>query len=542
MNHRLITVAAFSAVAAAVAGTRACAQDTATTRPGVRLGLSYPRGTTPKVVVMPVDSTPGDSVRTIIQRDFDFSDRVTPLVLDDSTLMGMTPTNGGDYNYSLFANLGVAAIIQARPTAGGYRVALYDVSARRRLDSRDFPLRAIPGNRDATLVDSISTATSARERLLRDSVQRVLRRRADLMRRPPLKKDTRQRRFVVRDSLRRDSSATAYLRRGLARWEEDRRDSVDASITRMARRLASQDSADRESAAETQRMGIHRISDEVERWITGRSGIAATRIAYVHAGLVRVVDSDGANDRPLTRRGMSMSPSWHPRADRIVYSRFLEGGAGTQIEEIDLSTGRSRSISGRGLNITPVYSHDGRSVVYSSGSESGTDLMMVSVDDPTVTQRLTFGRGSDNGSPTFSPDGRQIAFFSSRTRFPQIYTMDTDGTNLQLLTPFTPGIRSYRAAPDWSPDGRAVAYEQQNGDFQVWLINIRDKEPRRLTSEGENEGPSWAPDGRHIALSSTRGGSKQIWILDSESGRFRQLTRNAGARLSSWSPMLNLAQ
>jgi len=118
--------------------------------------------------------------------------------------------------------------------------------------------------------------------------------------------------------------------------------------------------------------------------------------------------------------------------------------------------------------------------------------------------------------------------------------MDFDGTNVQLLTPFTPGIRSYRAAPDWSPDGRAVAYEQQNGDFQVWMINVRDKEPRQLTSEGENEGPSWAPDGRHIALSSTRGGSKQIWILDTESGRFRQLTRNSGARLAAWSPMINL--
>jgi TolB protein len=165
--------------------------------------------------------------------------------------------------------------------------------------------------------------------------------------------------------------------------------------------------------------------------------------------------------------------------------------------------------------------------------------MMAPVDNPSVVQRLTFGRGSDNGSPSFSPDGRQIAFFSSRSRFPQIYTMDADGTNLQLLTPFTPGVRSYRAAPDWSPDGRAVAYEQQMGDFQVWMINVRDRQPRQLTNVGENEGPSWAPDGRHLAISSTRGGSKQIWILDTESGRFRQLTRNAGARLAAWSPMIS---
>lgn len=538
-RSRYLTAAAVLAVAAAAVSTRACGQEPTQPAPGVRLGLSYPRGTTPKIIVMPVDSTPGDSVRTIIQRDLDYSDRVTPLVLDDMTLMGMTPAPGQDYNYGLFANLGVAAIVQGRRTPSGIQVALYDVSAKRQLTSREFRIGGVPPNRDATLLDSITVATTIREKAKRDSVYRTLKTRADIMRRPRITKDTRDRRFVVRDSLRRDSAAVAYLNRNITRWEDDRRDSVNLSITRTVARVAREDSLARLSAEDAQRMGLHRISDEIERWITGRGGIASTRITYVHNGLIRVVDSDGYNDKAITRRGLSMSPAWHPNGRKIVYSKFLEGGAGTQLEEFDFASGRTRTISGGGLNITPAYSHDGRYVVYASGNESGTDLMMVAVDSPGVVQRLTFGRGSDNGSPSFSPDGRQIAFFSSRSRFPQIYTMDTDGTNVQLLTPFTPGVRSYRAAPDWSPDGRAVAYEQQNGDFQVWMINVRDKEPRQLTSEGENEGPSWAPDGRHIALSSTRGGSKQIWVLDTESGRFRQLTRNSGARLSAWSPMIS---
>lgn len=541
MIPRIYTLAAVVAVAAAIAATRACGQDTTTTPPvgpGVRLGLSYPRGTSPKVVVMPVDSTPGDSVRTIIQRDLDYGDRVTPLVLDDLTLMGMTPANGQSFNYPLFASLGVAAIVQAKRTGSGFRVALFDVSAGRQLASRDFRVAGIPPNRDAALADSITVAITAREKALRDSVQRVLRLRADVMRKPRLTKDTRERRFVVRDSLRRDSAAAAYLRRGIARWEDERRDSVATYIGRSAARAAREDSTARTAAGEGERMGVHGISDEVERWITGRSGIAATRITYVHSGLIRIVDSDGANDRPLTNDGLSLSPSWHPTGKKLIYSKFLDAGGGTQLEEIDLVTGKIRKMGTGGLNITPAYSHDGRYIVYSSGSESGTDLMMVNADGETGRQRLTFGRGTDNGSPTFSPDGRQIAFFSTRSRFPQIYTIDIDGANLQLLTPFTPGIRSYRAAPDWSPDGRAVAFEQQNGDFQVWMISVRDKQPHRLTSEGENEGPSWAPDGRHLSLSSTRGGSKQIWVLDTESGRFRQLTRKPGARLSAWSPMV----
>ncbi len=539
MNQRYLMVTAFVAVAAAaVVSTRACGQEPATPAPGVRIGLNYPSGTTPKVIVMPTDESPDDSVRAIIQRDLDYGDRVTPLVLDPMTLRSLTPGPGQEYNYGLFANLGVVAIVEPRRTAAGIHVAVYNVGAKRRMDAREFRVGGVPANRDAGLVDSISAVTSAREKALRDSVYRSYKVRADIMRRPRITKDTRDRRFVVRDSLRRDSAAVAYLKRNIARYDEDRRDSVAASIVRTAARVAREDSAARNAAIDTQRMSIHRISDEVERWITGKSGIAASRISYVHSGLIRVVDSDGFNDVAITKRGLSMSPAWHPSARKIVYSKFLEGGAGTQLEEFDLSSGKSRKISGAGLNITPAYSHDGRSIVYASGSESGTDLMMVVADSPGVVQRLTFGRGSDNGSPTFSPDGRRIAFFSSRSRFPQIYTMDADGANVQLLTPFTPGVRSYRAAPDWSPDGRTVAYEQQNGDFQVWMINVRDKEPRQLTSDGENEGPSWAPDGRHLALSSTRGGSKQIWILDTESGRFRQLTRNSGARLSAWSPMI----
>jgi TolB protein len=540
MKARYLSIAAAIAVTAAVVSTRACGQEPTAPPPGVRLGLNYPRGTTPKVIVMPVDTTPGDSTRTLIQRDLDYSDRVQPLILDDSTMRGLVPGPGQSYNFSLFSTLGAAAIIEAKRSATGYLVSLYDVSTQRKLETRDFRVIGIPPNRDAKILDSITVATTAREKAARDSMYRTLKVRADVMRRPKLAKDTRDRRFIIRDSIRRDSTAAAYLRRNISRWEEDRRDSVAASIVRVASRIARDDSLARLAAEDQMRISLHRISDQVEGWITGRNGIAATRIAYVHNGLIRVVDSDGFNDKPLTKRGLSLSPAWHPNGRKLIYSKFLEGGAGTQLEEVDFASGRTRTISGGGLNITPAYSHDGRYVVYASGNESGTDLMMTPVDSPGVVTRLTFGRGSDNGSPTFSPDGRQIAFFSSRSRFPQIYTMDFDGTNVQLLTPFTPGVRSYRAAPDWSPDGRAVAYEQQNGDFQVWMINVRDKEPRQLTSEGENEGPSWAPDGRHIALSSTRGGSKQIWILDTESGRFRQLTRNSGARLAAWSPMINL--
>jgi TolB protein len=117
--------------------------------------------------------------------------------------------------------------------------------------------------------------------------------------------------------------------------------------------------------------------------------------------------------------------------------------------------------------------------------------------------------------------------------------MNADGTKPKLLTPFSKAKRSYRTGPDWSPTGDAVAYEQQNGDFQVWMINIKTGKMTQLTKFKENEDPSWAPDGRHMAITSTRGGTREIWVLDTKTGKFRQLSHVDGARLASWSPVLH---
>ncbi len=70
-------------VSCALAGaTIARAQDT-TTAPGVRLGLSYAAGTKPGVIVLPVQDDYGDdSLRIIVQRDLDYSDRMTVIALE----------------------------------------------------------------------------------------------------------------------------------------------------------------------------------------------------------------------------------------------------------------------------------------------------------------------------------------------------------------------------------------------------------------------------------------------------------------------------
>src|SRR5205814_9377789 len=185
------------------------------------------------------------------------------------------------------------------------------------------------------------------------------------------------------------------------------------------------------------RFTVHGISDQIEQWALGKRGIAQTRIAYVSNGELKIVDSDGAETRAITTGRGALSPAWSPGGQSVVFT--VLGNTGTQVQELDVRTGRTRRVSQirAGLNITPVYQPGGNAILHAQGTGYGTDLVLAALDtDSSKPRRITIGKGTDNTSPSYSPDGSQITFISGKSGTPQVYIMDADGSNVQLLTPY----------------------------------------------------------------------------------------------------------
>lgn len=288
------------------------------------------------------------------------------------------------------------------------------------------------------------------------------------------------------------------------------------------------------------RLTVHRLADEVVRWVTGTPGIAATQVALVESGRVRRVDADGYNYVTVTGAGVTaLSPVWSPDSRTLAYTALVNGRGSIQL--LTLATGTLEQVPGTNtdLNITPAFSPDGRTLVYSHVDENGAQLTSVNVADKCCTQRLTVGKFADNLSPTFAPDGRRLAFVSTRAGPPQIYGMAPNGTDAELLVPFDVGSTGPSQAPEWSPDGTSVVFHRDvSGSPQIFVFETATGRTKQLTSAGRNEDPTWAPDGRHIAFVSDRSGRRQLWIIDTETSRVRQIITAGAARLPAWSRRL----
>jgi TolB protein len=249
--------------------------------------------------------------------------------------------------------------------------------------------------------------------------------------------------------------------------------------------------------------------------------------------------------RKLTSDGLlKQRPVWSPVKPQVCYARHE--GAKILLWLLDTQTGERRRITDRELpEYDASWSPDGKQLVFCCISQSGTqgnvDLCTVTLDKPEVKHLIGDSGGlSHEESPAWSPDGKQIAFTSTRDGNQEIYVVDASGQNLRRITQ-DPGLDAH---PTWTPDGQHLLFATNRwGDFEIAQVDTKGQKVERLTnSNGLDDYPVCSPDGKTIAFLTNRTGQYEVFTMTRTGTDLRNVSDDPGVdNFPAWTPQGDLS-
>jgi len=225
-------------------------------------------------------------------------------------------------------------------------------------------------------------------------------------------------------------------------------------------------------------------------------------------------------------------PGWSPDGKKISFHRrvstsqlWVMSAAGENpvlLGNVDVGYGRKASWSPDGKEIAFITGAKGR-ITEVTGSSTGADIWKMPASGGTPVQVTRGGFAASIWNQVrWAPDGREIAFISSKGGNPNIWTVTAAGGTPQQVTL----LSGRKVAMSFSPDSRRLAFALgTDGNWDIWTVPATGGTPQRLVDWPTTDvGPEWSPDGKRVAFFSDRtptgedGNSGHIWIAPLDGG------------------------
>ncbi len=280
-------------------------------------------------------------------------------------------------------------------------------------------------------------------------------------------------------------------------------------------------------------------------WSPDGRQVAFIRYADKTASIV-VIPALGGAERHVYRgpNPMGSGLAWSPDGKFLA---FPEARAADQprswislLSWADYSTRPVTLPPGGSLDHEPAFSPDGSQLAFVRSTVAGVsnDLYVTSASGGEA-RRLTFDHRPVIGPPTWTADGREVVFSSTRGGPASLWRVSASGGEPRPVA----GAMGEAGWPSIPPIGNQLVYEQVVAKLNIWRLELKDQKhsqrpPAVLISEkGDKMRPELSPDGKQIAFESNRLGFWDIWTCASDGSSCDQATSLHGtAGRARWSP------